>query len=413
MQTFENQYNFRVSNQIKVISALRSGPLSLNDLADKLNVSFTAISKIVDQLVEADIVKKVTKKTKNIKRGRIPTYVKRNTSVGVICAIDLGGKDLIVAICDLNNKILKKQIFSDVGLIIDKNLEEIAEAIREMLKAPEIDNRPLLGICISSPGMVKKDSGEFGVAYRVQSSKNSSPATYFFNEFNVPTHLYNDVKIAMVGERIFGCIPSDAKDYMFLHIGGACGVSFSFNGKLYQGKNGFCGELTTYKDEEREPFMYQNQLASIHQVAQYAQAIDPTLDIIPPMDARPDKVRIAKLFHEGNEAVVKAVEMNAKINARQIIAYNDMLDLEYIVIEGDILKYGEQYKEWLLKYINAYSVNPFRAKILFSSLEEPTSLLGAIYQASNIYYLNRLEEITNQRNPNGNYDISETFGRNI
>lgn len=413
MQTFENQYNLRVANQIKVIAALRNGPLSLNDLADKLNVSFTAISKIVDQLIETNILKKTTKKSKSVKRGRVPTFVKRDTSVGVTCAIDLAGNDLVVVICDLNNKILKQELVKNVGLITDENLAQIAKNIREMLKAPEIENRPLLGICISSPGMVKKDSGEFGVAYRVQSSKNTSPTTYFFNEFNVPTHLYNDVKIGMVGEKVFGCIPDDAKNYMFLHIGAACGMSFTFEGKLYQGNNGFCGELTTYKKIGDEVIGKRNFLESMFSIAQDAQRKDPSLNIIPPVNERPNKEELVKLFENGNKAMVEAVEENAKKNALQILAYNDMLDFEYIVIEGGVLKFGEKYKEWLLKYINEYSTVPFRAKILFSSLETPTSLLGAIFQANNIYYLNRLEEITNQRSTNGNYDISESFGVNI
>ena len=75
-----------------------------------------------------------------------------------------------------------------------------------------------------------------------------------------------------------------------------------------------------------------------------------------------------------------------------------------------MLLFKDKFKESLLKYINEYDKVEFRAKILFSSLNEASSLMGTIYQANSIYFLDKLEEITNIRDPKGNYDISEAFG---
>ena len=51
MKTFTNQFNFRVDNQLQFINLLRHGPQSINYLAENTNISFTAASKIVEQLI--------------------------------------------------------------------------------------------------------------------------------------------------------------------------------------------------------------------------------------------------------------------------------------------------------------------------------------------------------------------------
>lgn len=413
MQTYENQYNLRVANELKVITALKNGPMSLNDLAEKLGVSFTAISKIVDQMIETNIVRKTSKKAKSLKRGRVPTYIKLDTSVGVTAAIDLSTSDLVVSISDVTGKIIVSDAVTGSDFVTEESLRDLSALIKALLKRPEVEDRPLLGICIASPGMVDKNTGELGFAFKVKSHNKLSPTNFFFNEFGVPTHLYNDVKLGMVAEKVYGCVPASAENYMFIHIGNACGMSFSFNGKLYQGKNGYCGELTNFNEEEQPKVGDKNYLYGFIYMATKIEELDPTLKIRLP-NRYPDKQKIVNLYNSGNKAVVEAVDYYLLKDAAQVIAYNDLLDMEYIIFEGGINMFGDPAREKFFKMINNLDRGEFRAKILFSSLTDVSpSLLGAIYQANNIYYLNRLEQITNQRSSFGNYDISETFGDNL
>ena len=53
---YYEQNNIRVSNQLKIINELKDGPRSMTDLSVKLSLSFTAISKIVNELNQADVV---------------------------------------------------------------------------------------------------------------------------------------------------------------------------------------------------------------------------------------------------------------------------------------------------------------------------------------------------------------------
>lgn len=412
MQNFNNQYNFRVDNQIKLINLLKNGQQSINYLADKLNLSFTAVSKIVEQLISYDVLKKVNIKNQAKKRGRLPVLVKINTSVGVTCSVDLSSTDLIVSLNSLTEKVIVSKKIPNVLFVTEDTLKTISEVINELLKAPEVEKRPLLGICIASPGVINKDTEQLHLAFRLQSLVSTPVTTYFFNKFNVPVHMYNDVKTACIGEMVYGSIPQNAKNYVFIHVGGSVGAAMVFGGKLYQGKSGYSGEFTNYI-EEAGGATARNRILGFWAIEDYIQKHDPNTAIDPHGDSTANLEILVREYKNNNPVVLEAIDMLAKQNAIQFIAYNDFLDLEYIVIEGSVSLLKEKYQESLIKYINELDLAPFDAKILFSSLNGKATHIGSIYCATRNYFLQRLEEITIDRSSTGNYDISEAFSDTI
>ena len=404
MKAFTNQFNFRVDNQLKFINLLRHTPQSIYYLAEHADISFSAADRIVDQLVSFDILTKTSIKPSEKKRGRFPTLVSINTSVGVTCALDLSSQDLIITLNDLMGNIIVKRAISNVSYVEEETLSLIVKDIKEMLLEKEVGGRPLLGICIATPGMVSKTTGEIEDSFRVKASTTISLSNYFFNEFGVKTNIYNDVKISCLGETIEGCIPKGAKNYLYVHIGIGSGTALVVDGKIYQGKNGFSGEFSNIKGGSTN-----NRLYGLKNICMKVEEMDPSIKYSDSNYAV-DTKKMLEDYKNDNPVLLKAIDEIARLNAIQLIAYNDFLDLEYIVIEGPILLIKERFKESLLKYINEYDLFEFRAKIIFSSLNENSSLVGAICQANNIYFLNKLEEITNKRDPKSDYDISEAFG---
>ncbi len=404
MKAFTNQFNFRVDNQLKFINLLRHTPQSIYYLAEHADISFSAADRIVDQLVSFDILTKTSIKPSEKKRGRFPTLVSINTSVGVTCALDLSSQDLIITLNDLMGNIIVKRAISNVSYVEEETLSLIVKDIKEMLLEKEVGGRPLLGICIATPGMVSKTTGEIEDSFRVKASTTISLSNYFFNEFGVKTNTYNDVKISCLGETIEGSIPKGAKNYLYVHIGICSGTALVVDGKIYQGKNGFSGEFSNIKDGYSN-----NRLYGLKNICMKVEEMNPSLKYSDSNYAV-DTKKMLEDYKNNNPVLLKAIDEIARLNAIQLIAYNDFLDLEYIVIEGPILLLKERFKESLLKYINEYDLFEFRAKIIFSSLNENSSLVGAICQANNIYFLNKLEEITNKRDPKSDYDISEAFG---
>lgn len=412
MSIFENQYNLRVSNQLKVISILKKGETLLSDIATSLKISGAATTKIINQLNEYKIVKKQVIKPKGKSEpGRLPISVKLNESVGVTCAISFA-KKIEVAIATLTGKILAYDSCESGLYIGEEDFKKVVQIIKGLLLKSTVNKRPLLSICISAPGMVQKETGDIFYSFKLKTGTYCSPLSYFHNEFGVPTTLYNDVQIGMVGAKKYDLIPSDANNFLFAHFDNACAVAFSFQGKLYQGFHGYPGEQTRFDVEDK----YTNESTSnilygFSRIQIRAKELNSSENYLND-DLTPNKEKIIKAFLNGDKIITAAIEEAAIRNALQLIAYDDLLNFDYIIIEGGMNKLGDQYKKLLLDNVYKYKKG-FKTNIFFLNSEINPSLLGAIYQSGNIYFLEKLEKITNQRSTTGKYNIADAFGENI
>ena len=417
MKVFKNQHHIRLNNQKKVISLLRTGQKDIRYLANKLETTFMGATDIVNQLLEIKLVKRTDNKSKknasndNAKRGRSPALVKINTDLGLTCAIDFSSHELVVTLNDLMGCIIEKRVIPDVLFITEEHLKTIASFIKEMLQSKEIKKRPLVGICIAAPGLINKKTGEVDCSFRMKELQNASITNYYFNEFGVPVHLYNEVKIACVGEMANGFIPSDAQNFLFVHIGNSAGTAIVIDGKLYQGEHGYSGEFSFVIQDEEFNTIDKNRIAGLFVASEEAEKMDNSLKLIG-KDLNANISLLKEECEKGNKAVLNAIRLIAKQNATQLIAYNDFLDFDYIIFEGPIFLFKEQYQKWLIEYIKKYSKNQFGAKLLFNDVMD-ASLLGTIFQANNIYFLKKLEESANERYGDGMFDLSDAtlFGK--
>jgi hypothetical protein len=108
--------------------------------------------------------------------------------------------------------------------------------------------------------------------------------------------------------------------------------------------------------------------------------------------------------------VVKTLQKSARLNAIQLLSITNLLDVDYIVIQGHILSFGTEYQDLLLKAFREYDRNLNTAQILFSSLGGEANLRGALYQGEKRFYLHRFGEITAQRTGSEDYDVDAYFG---
>jgi DNA-binding Lrp family transcriptional regulator len=153
---FENQNNFRVLNQIRLVAELQKGPQSFTALSEKLSLSITAIAKIVKELCRSGLTKLVSSDPFVPKKaGRRPNYVALNTAMGLIAAIDLSNRDLTVALAELNNQILLQDVLEGQDLITADSLAKIADKLRTPFGFERSGGAPLIGHLHLKPGQTR------------------------------------------------------------------------------------------------------------------------------------------------------------------------------------------------------------------------------------------------------------------
>lgn len=249
MEKLEKRNKIRISYQFEILNLLRKGKHTITELADSLNISFTAISHIVEEL-EGEGIIKTSNKNKSKKRGRYPAYVELNCDDGVVCSVDFSFLDVRVVIASLQSEIIVEKTIPVVRYINKDTLGQVEACMKDLLKRPEVNNRKLLSICIASPGLIRPSDYEIVFSRRLCDSNMFHPVVYFANAFNVSVEMYNDVRIGCLAELKVGAFPKKLNNGLFILIGPYAGLALVINGKIYQGSNGFSGETPVYVGDD-------------------------------------------------------------------------------------------------------------------------------------------------------------------
>lgn len=409
MENNDSRIEIRIKHQLEILNIVRKEKTTITDLAANLDLSFTATSKIVDELVQEGLLA-YTSKNITPGRGRRAIFVEFNNDSGVVCVVDFASKDVRVILSSLDSTIIAEESISDFSFLTRDVLIKTEEVIKNLLENEKINNRPLLSICVITPGIVRADDFSY-VESRILARGDIArvdPVSYLSNAFGVKTEMYNDVKIGCFGELKYGDFPKESFNGLFIHLGSAAGLALIINGKIYRGSNNSSGETAFYNDELDDPVLKESYwngkffpMREIYLKICRLNNIEPSYSF--------DTQKIVDDYHNNEESTVAAVTESAKRNAITIVSLTTILDVEYIVLEGQVLKLGQPYVDLLRKYISLYSVNSIKAKIIISTLKEDCEVLGACYKAADIYLFDKLESFAKKRTRSSKFFIDNSF----
>lgn len=408
MKKLENRNNVRLNNQLLLIDTLRKEKRTVTDLSDYLEISFSATRHIVDELVTGGLCKYSSKKSVNA-RGRIPLFVELNNDAGVVAAIDFSSTTIKVALSSLDGE----KVISDSkegSLFIDKShLVEAENMLRNLLKHPEVKNRKLLSICISSPGIINTQTYEYISVFRIK-DLNLNPVSYFANTFNVDVEMHNDVRMGCLAELKKGSFPHKPSSGMFIRIGTFGGIAFVNNGKIYVGAKGYAGEIPTFKTDDPLVAKYEmsGRIYSLWEVYNNLNQKKGLPKIVPGELINIEK-DLLNNCEKNDPLTLQALDEGCKYNAMTIIGISYLLDLDYVVIEGAILDFKTPLFEKISRYVDKFSYNRLRTRIIKSNLGKDASLLGACYQAQTIYFHKALEKLNQKRLRTNEFKINPAF----
>ncbi len=408
MKKIEKRNKIRISYQFEILNILRKGKRTITELADSLNISFTAISHILEEL-EAEKIILTSNKNRSKKRGRYPAYVELNCDDGVVCSVDFSFFDVRVVIASLQSEIIIEETIPGVKYLNKETLGQVEACIKDLLKKPEVTNRKLLSICIACPGLIRPKDYEIVFSRRLSDLNIIHPVLYFTNAFNVSVEMHNDVRIGCLAELKVGAFPKKLNNGLFIVIGPYAGLALVINGKIYQGSNGFSGETPVYvgDDDIVANSRWNSRFYSILEIERDIRSNKNTQ--LPDQDELINVKQLIENYKKGDKETVAAVEESAKRNAITIFGLATILDIDYIVIGGEILEFGSQYLDLIRRDIDEFSSSEIRTRILASSLNNEYSTIGSCYQATSIYFLEAIEALTKKRFNLSEFALGEEY----
>ena len=214
------------------------GECTLSELTKQLHISVPTITKLVQELVEENIVADNGKV--ETPGGRRPNIYGLANSAIYFVGVNVGRDFMGYVVTDLQNNIIHEQMDPTFELLDRPQcLDRICSNIEEFVNTCGIDRSKILGLGVCMTGRVNPTTGR---SYKYFTSNEESLRDIIQKRINMRVLLENDTRARCYAE--YNCSRSkEESDVIYLHLGRGVAIGIVIDGKLYYGKNGFAGEF--------------------------------------------------------------------------------------------------------------------------------------------------------------------------
>ncbi len=248
--------DIREANRELIFKLLRkTAALSCTEIAKETGLSNAGVEKIVDGLVEKNLL--VVKKEEYPKvKGRRPIRYCINGRAGAVAAFNF--TDGYVSVLDVaGTELFIDRLPASDGVYTKEVLTEFLSRLKDKCDA---ENLKLVVSAVALVGKQRSDSGEIVFSKAFEEGINLKEI--FEETLGVPAEITNDTYLALIAE--MNCREID--DAAYIYFGNGISCAFVLNGRIYTGANGFAGELgllSFYGGEEYEKELSKDVLKKI------------------------------------------------------------------------------------------------------------------------------------------------------
>ena len=227
-------------NRSAVLELIRgNSPISRPQIAEELQVSLPTVKRIVDDLIDENLIRPTGQKEWS--GGRKRSLLEFNGAEHLTLGIDLGGTKIYGAVANLNGEIIYEMNFAHHQCQAEESFQILCGVVENLLKSAPKTGYKIQGIGIGVPGMVNPGSGI--VKFAPSLEWNNFPLQKSLSErFDYPIIIENDVNLAALGELWFGNRSED-QDLVLITIGTGIGAGLVINGMVFPGAHHMAGEI--------------------------------------------------------------------------------------------------------------------------------------------------------------------------
>uniref|UniRef100_UPI004056D817 ROK family protein n=1 Tax=Alistipes sp. TaxID=1872444 RepID=UPI004056D817 len=215
-----------------------NGECTLSELTKELHISVPTITKLVQELVDENIVTDLGKV--ETPGGRRPNVFGLANSAIYFAGINVGRDNMTFLVTDLQNNIIKEEIDTDFELSDRPQcLERICTNIERFIRDCGVNRDKILGVGVSIVGRVNSETGN---SYKYFTSSEEPLRDLLEERIGIRILLENDTRARCYAEYTCGKA-KDESNVLYLHLGRGVAIGIVVNGQLYYGKSGFAGEF--------------------------------------------------------------------------------------------------------------------------------------------------------------------------
>jgi glucokinase-like ROK family protein len=234
-----NQQIVKKNNKALVLQLIiEKDPISRADIAQVSGLHKATVSSLVNELLEEELIFESGPGVSS--GGRRPVILHFNKIAGYAIGIDIGVNYVLCVLTDLKGNILIKKNESVNRTPYPAIMSKIQNMISSIIDEMPNSRYGIVGIGVGVPGIVNKQ-GTILLApnlgwTNIQLKKDLEDL------FQVPVIIENEANAGAFGEQQFGA-SQEFENIIYISAGIGIGVGIILNTELYQGKNGFSGEM--------------------------------------------------------------------------------------------------------------------------------------------------------------------------
>lgn len=234
----------REPNEVRILRVVRdAGDISRIEIAKLTNLHKTTVTDLVAKLIRAGFLEETGEVAARNKVGRKKLLLRFRPSAGLVAGVDIGMTRAIVALTDLNARILQQESFRySVQASAQEVLTQVAEKIRSLQVDPNSPEPKLVGIGLGVQGVIKYPTNTLVLSYNKKAWEGESLSSYLETQFDVPVYVENDVKTMALGEYLLGAA-KQAMNFVHNWVGEGVGAGIMINGHLLHGITSSAGEI--------------------------------------------------------------------------------------------------------------------------------------------------------------------------
>jgi predicted NBD/HSP70 family sugar kinase len=215
------------------------GPLSRVEIHRLTGLRLNTISDLVRELLAEVWLVEIGRSDNPLGRKQILLRLNHEHSFAVGVEFDDG--QVVAATMDLSPTIrssVKETTYLDGGK--EGLIRQLLFCARRAIDRAELSGRPLIGIGIADPGLVK--DGVVVTSSTIGFWKDIPLKQIFENEFRIPVLLESKTRVQAIAERMLGA-GEMVRDMIYIDYGSGIGAGIILDGKLLSGHHWAAGEL--------------------------------------------------------------------------------------------------------------------------------------------------------------------------
>lgn len=228
-------------NRMTVLNAIiEYEPVSRQELAQLTGLTPPSITSIIRELIGMRLVEEVG--LGKSAAGRKPIKLRFNPQAGLVVGIDIARNESRICLADLQHRLVYIDTLKLDLTDPDKGVVNMAEVIRQIIQRPEHQNKSILGLGVSFPGLIDVTTGMVKQAVNFGGDWSEFPLKERLQkQLGIPVFIENNSNAAVLAERWFG--GNEYHDLVYINIGQGISAGIMIGDRVLQGAKGHAGEI--------------------------------------------------------------------------------------------------------------------------------------------------------------------------